>query len=73
VHTVKKALSADPADENLPEGHRFVKSGFKFTAHLEHLQTLLGNNANLYALLGRGDGAVNKLLIPLMDSEKVNR
>ena len=56
VLTVKKV--AKPANESLPKVHRMVKDGLRLTAHLEDLQTMLANNADLYTLVGRGEGAV---------------
>jgi hypothetical protein len=72
VQNIKKVQRADSADDNLAEAQRVVESGFKFAALLEDLQTMLGNNADLYTLLGRGEAAVRKLLTPLIVSKKIN-
>ena len=69
VVTVKKVVNA--ANASLPEVHRMVKDGFRFTAHPENLQTMLANNADLSTLVMRGEGAVRAVLNPLMFSELV--
>jgi hypothetical protein len=71
VHTVKKGQTVDLADTSLPTAHRLLKAGIKCESHIEDIQTLLGNNADLYTLVGRGARAVKELLLPIASTENV--
>lgn len=68
---MKMGQTVDPADESLPTAHRLLKVGMKCESHIEDIQTLLSNNADLYTLVSRSSGAVRELLLPIASTENV--